>query len=375
MKRAGLFFLLLLLIVPSFSQLFAVTLKTLIIIQDKYNYKKLNDIAQGVRVNYKHLKKLLRVLEDNDILDVDETVISGKDATKKNILKAIADIKVDRDELLLVYFAGHGGMKKGKTFFSTSEGGIIYRKDFEKVVEEKPAKLKILITDACSASIEELAHKGLLDSVAPKEADVNPEVYRNLFLNYKGFLHISAATEGEFAWVSPAKGGFFSYALFYMTLYRNPADTWEEVVAKAKSFTLKSYKKMYNSGKIPKKILKEIKKLGIKGQTPKVYSMPVMVKPVNDKSLPKNSDTVVELKNLTDRQVVYYVVSGYGKPEKNIIKPGEIQTIEQPGTIKISLLDPEVKKSLIVLDNGKYNFYTGRNGDLELQSAGEPAIR
>ncbi|OHD61905.1 MAG: hypothetical protein A2014_11840 [Spirochaetes bacterium GWF1_49_6] len=375
MKRTGLLLLFLLLIIPSFSNLFAVTLKTLIILEDKYNYKKLNDIAQGVRVNYKHIKKLLRILEDNHIVDVEETVISGKDATKKNILKTIGDMKVDRDELFLVYFAGHGGMKKGKTFFSTAEGGMIYRKDFEEIVKEKPAKLKILITDACSASIEELAHKGLLDSVVPKESEVNPEIYRNLFLNYAGFLHISAASEGEFAWVSPAKGGFFSYALFYMTLYRNPSDTWEEVIAKAKSFTQKSYKKMYDSGKIPKKVLKEIKQLGIKGQTPKVYSMPVMVNS-GGKNLPLKSDgQVVKLINSTENKVTYYLINGYDEPDKYVLKPGEIQTFEQPGVMEISLNGPAAKNTFLVVNNGTYYFYTDRNGEIILQSDDQQTIR
>ncbi|NPV02015.1 MAG: caspase family protein [Brevinematales bacterium] len=375
MKRTGLLLLFLLLVVPSFSNLFAVTLKTLIILEDKYNYKKLNDIAQGVRVNYKHIEKLLRILEDNHIVDVDETVISGKDATKKNILKTIGDMKVDRDELFLVYFAGHGGMKKGKTFFSTAEGGMIYRKDFEEIVKEKPAKLKILITDACSASIEELAHKGLLDSVAPKESEVNPEVYRNLFLNYTGFLHISAASEGEFAWVSPAKGGFFSYALFYMTLYRNPSDTWEEVIVKAKSFTQKSYKKMYNSGKIPKKILKEIKQLGIKGQTPKVYSMPVMVNN-GEKTIPlKSEGKVVKLINSTQKTVTYYLITANKKSDKYVLKPGEMQTLEDPWPMEISIYDPVAKSTYLVFNNGTYYFFIDRNDDLVLQSDDQQAIR
>ncbi|OHD56047.1 MAG: hypothetical protein A2Y33_11380 [Spirochaetes bacterium GWF1_51_8] len=366
MFRALTVFFALVFLSPLVSSVYAVTMKAYVIIEDQYNYKKLNEISQGVRVNYQNLKKIFRVLEENNILEVQETVIKGKNATKKNVLKGLQNLKVERDEILLVYFAGHGGMKKGKTFFSTAEGGTIFRKDFEDLVKDKPAKFILLITDACSASIEALQQKkGLLDSVTPPKVKVDPEIYKNLFLNYKGFLHITAASEGEFAWVSPVKGGYFSHALFYQTLYRNPQPTWEKVIEKAKSITQKAYKDMYKAGKIPKKVMKEIKELGIKGQNPLVYSMPEMIDaPAQWQEIDHGKQFEVEIKNLTGiGQTVYLDVPDSGTV-KLAVNPGKSIELVKSWPIKIAF--SAKANQLITLPNGKYVLTLDRNNEIDI---------
>ena len=101
------------------------------------------------------------------------------------------------------------------------------------------------------------------------------QVLRNLFLEHKGFLHVTSATEGQYAWGNPITGGWFTSG-FVKALDSNPDQnkdsflSWEEVSVKARKNTEKTFRQT----KFPAKKQADMKRLGITSQTPKAYSLP-----------------------------------------------------------------------------------------------------
>ena len=114
--------------------------------------------------------------------------------------------------------------------------------EFAKKLHKKPGRLKILITDA---DLHNVANANGSDEM---EIPAVPEsVLRNLFIEQKGFLHITNKSESEFAF-GDAKGGWFTQTLVGAINVSSDVNndgfvSWEEVMVKAQEGTKKLYEK------------------------------------------------------------------------------------------------------------------------------------
>ncbi len=274
MKRFKLFLIAFVsaILIPAVS--YSAVLKALLIIQDNYYDSGLNSIAEDVRLDLGHVQSLLNNLEKGNVIDVEITVLKGKNATYANMEKLLKNVETEKDDVLLFYFSGHGGMDKNKTFLLTTDKKFFYRDDVEKYLKSKKAKLKIAISDACSSSIGGIDSRGLFETpeeMAKKE-NTFVEIYKNLFLNYEGMLYITSASPGEYAW-GFGSGGSFTMSFFNEVLFNDPKFTWEEVIDAASKLTQEKYAYMVNMGNLPDAMKKDLKKKGITGQHPYIYSM------------------------------------------------------------------------------------------------------
>lgn len=236
-------------------------------------------VGDGMKVNQEKVETLLAAVALDKSYYVDTTVyLSSRNQTRKNnVLNWISDIRPARDDVVFVYYGGHGGMVSNtdqRTFLQLTDGRF-YRSELKGAVEGVSCRLKILITDACSngpapagASVQSY-----------KIQTVGRSHIRNLFDEHEGFLHATAATEGEFAWCHTTFGSFFTSSL--MEVIASTSDTnrdgfvaWDEVLALAKADTQILFKQAYDAGSFKAADVQAIKDRGITSQTPKVYSFP-----------------------------------------------------------------------------------------------------
>ncbi|HPQ52778.1 MAG TPA: M64 family metallopeptidase [Spirochaetota bacterium] len=256
------------------------TLKALLIVVDDYEviYEDgvsgnneiknfIREIENGARERTKNLGRLnnfLHYLQKNNIVKLEKKVLRGKKATSKNIVTYInsAVRESKENEIFLVYFSGHGGMRdhNGNTFVYGADGNTIKRSRLNMLVNRSKARLNLLITDNGSKYIP--LNKPLVSSRFMNDRE-KKEAYINLLYNYRGMLHISAASEGE-----EAHPSFFTEALFDKTLMASPESTWEENfrVAKEKTAAMAS-------------------RIG-KEQTPKAYALPEYITKANSGQIP-----------------------------------------------------------------------------------------
>ncbi|ALG69080.1 caspase family protein [Beggiatoa leptomitoformis] len=283
----------------------AATLQAILVIEDDYKDTDLNSISDSIKVDYGNLSKLLKILDERGIISVKKTVLRGRQATLARIQETIDKTTVDADDVLLFYFSGHGGMEKGKTFLYTADSANLDRQNLEKSIVAKNARLKIILTDACSNSIDGIV---AMRSIANKRAAATgefDEIYRDLFLKSTGLLHLSAASEGEYAWSDNQLGGYFTYYFINEGLLKKPSASWETVFKNSRDKTLQMY------GLLPARQRAELKAEGIKGQTPKAFALPAFLTNVEspadtETTTNTTSNATITIENLTDETVTFY---------------------------------------------------------------------
>ena len=121
------------------------------------------------------------------------------------------------------------------------------------------------------------------------------EEYKNLFLNYRGLLDFTAATEGQYAWYT-GDGGIFTISLFEELLLQSPSDRWEEIVNQTKEKTQSKFKEMLDMGMISEENQQDMVRKDITNQAPKTFSMPEMI----DNNISSKENNSYEKENNTE---------------------------------------------------------------------------
>ena len=232
-------------------------------------------IGDNVEIDRKRVKQLLGTLQDG-ICEVKITpLLSSQDtATRDKILQWVQNINIATDDVLFIYYAGHGGMNRNRETFLATEGKWLFRSELVSAIERvKSHRLTILITDCCSSLVQTDIEPTLQSSRSMTR--LTERVLRNLFLEHKGFLHVTGATEGQYGWSNAATGGSFTRN-FIEALDSNPDEnqdsflTWKEVFEKARENT----EKTFSQTTFTEQQRAKMKQLGITNQTPKAYALP-----------------------------------------------------------------------------------------------------
>ena len=232
-------------------------------------------IGNNVKVDEKRVKLLLDAVQ-NELFEVKTTTLlsSEKTATRDGVLQWIQNINVAKKDIVLIYYAGHGGMNPKKQTFLATEGKWLFRSDLVNAIEQvKSHRLTLLITDCCSSLVPTKVEPTLQSSRSMTR--LTESILRNLFLEHKGFLHVTGATEGQYGWSNTLTGGWFTRNLIE-ALNSNPDEnrdrflSWKEVFETARQNTEKTFSQtIFTTAQ-----QEDLRKKGITSQTPKAYSYP-----------------------------------------------------------------------------------------------------
>ena len=195
-----------------------------------------------------------------------------KYTSSANILEWLDSVSPRRNDVVFVYYAGHGGADKSwpnKLFLSLPSERKFYREHIVKAIEGLDCRLKLLITDTCSFGPPITEHLGAAPSLRSALA--------NLFFEHKGFLNLTAATEGELAASDSVVGGWFTRSLVISILQRySDLDTngdnfvsWAEVFKATRTKTMRYFE--MNADKFEEHWKKLLEEIGQTTQRPKYY--------------------------------------------------------------------------------------------------------
>lgn len=258
------------LIVPSAD---AQTVHALLIIMDADP-----SIGPATKVDQYKVDRMLTSV--SRVYPVKKTVyLSSRNATRgRAVLDWIQSVQPALDDVVFVYYAGHGGMESNtyrETYLNLTDGEL-YRYKLADAMERVNCRLKMLITDACSN-----APRPLIVASSYAVETVSKSHIKNLFGQHKGFLHLSAASEGQYSWSHLELGSFFSIALMELISDISDADrdgfvAWQEVFELTRDVTEELFKQHYPH--FPQSMQEDMLRRGIKSQTPKAYSLPQRMK-------------------------------------------------------------------------------------------------
>ena len=200
----------------------------------------------------------------------------GSIITSYQVADWLQDLTPTPEDTVLIYYNGHGrisGFDRHTLQFDPEiTGDTVDRNTLSEELKKKPARLRMLITDTCSESIDsEEADFSTLAVVARERKRYYAD---DLFLAHEGFLDITAASPKQLAVGNDELGGHFTYALFARacTLVSDAnADgfiSWQE----AFKTTVSETKKLFQQAS------RELVSLdGQKTQEPVAYSLPTPV--------------------------------------------------------------------------------------------------
>ena len=248
------------------------TIHSLIVVMDEDA-----SIGPSVDKDKRIIQGLLQEIADKGICSTKSTYLlsSKKKATADRIKNWLKAVDPSSDDVVFVYFSGHGGMLKEQGTYIALQGEILFRKSLVRLLEQaKDCRLKMLITDSCSSLPR--------SQVTPQAAPTLEAAFQHLFVKHRGFLHLAAASEGEYAYGNSQKGGWFTASLIN-TMYDRPDPngdgfvSWKEVFEETRKRTMQLFTKAYPRFSAKRK--RDLSTRGIKSQTPRYYgSLPVPIR-------------------------------------------------------------------------------------------------
>ena len=219
--------------------------------------------------------------------NVDED--SPERMSRENILKWTREVNADRDDVVFVYFSGHGGAHRTtRELYLTLPGNSLGSSKFDRkvladAVNRIPCRLKILLTDTGSSGVpishpyasfflEERSDGSSRELISWKKA------YTNLLLDHAGFLNVAGAVEGEYA-LGNAEGGIFTRAfvetmMFVDTLGDDGFVSWEAVFEKTKKAMHTYFEIFLALSNMPQVVRDILTGVGQQSQRPKYFEFP-----------------------------------------------------------------------------------------------------
>ena len=329
------------------------------------------DIRTSVEKNESSMQTLLRQVSENCevrmtiMKSTDETTGTINEKTLANgnvtaqsspqqlgIIKAnqvvqwIRDLKTEGDDTILIYYSGHGSIDAVGThilnFDPEVTNDFVARDGLRKQLEQKQGRLKMLITDTCSNRVQTPPP---IARVYAKVQSRERRYTKNLFLEHSGFVDITAASEGQYAWGNDDIGGYFTVSLIGSFTAEADANqdgflSWEEVSDVTRSKT----QKLFSETIFLPHHQRKLDEAGQTSQTPTKYSVPVrLTQTVEMSTAPVVSLLLTPAEKLTSGDPVAFSLIGFDVAGKQTSAISAIQWTKTglTGTLENSTFTPD----------------------------------
>lgn len=163
----------------------------------------------------------------------------GKIITKMELLNAITNAPVERDDVLLFYYSGHGAIAPMQGhYLSLSSKEALLRSELSETLKAKGARLTLVITDCCSAfaPLPDVPRPDVPVMAAEKWSPLCEKLMKGV----QGHIDITSSSPGEFSWISTKDFG----SIFTVCLTRNIHEqqqqilTWKELFRVTRDATI-----------------------------------------------------------------------------------------------------------------------------------------
>lgn len=193
----------------------------------------------------------------------------NEQASVHSIKEAISKVKrnIAKDDVVLFYYSGHGATHQGKQYLSlpVREPYLPYRESIVNEINKLNCRLKIVITESCSVTIDlpkfDYIHRGIgivegsqFFNLGNRLGNINnrlsAERYKDLFLKSQGLVDISSSdpnpddgygNKGTYAWGTLGYynqanriGGFFTFWFMMKGLIQKPTSDWKSLFESAR---------------------------------------------------------------------------------------------------------------------------------------------
>jgi hypothetical protein len=259
-----------------------------------------SDLRDSIIVDKARIESLLARTIPKDRYDA--TTLVGGEVTRERVLAYYRNLKADRSDALLFYYAGHGAVDptRGQYFyFQKGKTDPLFRSVLRQAILQKQAGLSILLTDCCSNHLKVPNKRRRSDTAAPAK-DISP-VARCLLFQARGIVDITAASDNA-AWGDDQDGGIFTRTVARLVLGdadrldtdRDGFVSWKEFFARLDLDVQRTFATWARQAKARGEVVDQ------STQRPHAYSVPGMSSSASERSF-----AVVGLRNATSAAVHY----------------------------------------------------------------------
>lgn len=179
------------------------------------------NIATGVDRDLGNMAVTFFILLRQGQLDFSR--LAGEEVNSEKILSAIERIRLQGDDALVFYWAGHGAYDAGGHYLQMPGGGSLYRATLLGAMKKKQARLAVLLTDCCNVYRDSTAGKPPVAPASPDPRRKTSPLFDELFCKTRGVVDVNAASQGELA-LGTKEGGLLTLSLAYMMPGRSLAN-------------------------------------------------------------------------------------------------------------------------------------------------------
>ncbi len=241
-------------------------------------------LGGGMQVNQKKVEDLLSQVKRVYRVDTDVYLSSRGETTPRNVLRWVQDLRPARDDVVFIYYGGHGGMvsKTDRRTYLYLTNGELYRTDLEAAVKSHSCRLKIIVTDACSSyPVRQSQAQVQAFGVSTVSSRQNAMI-KNLFGQHEGLLHVNGASEGQYGWSDASRNGqgsFFTRSFITAIDHKNYKGgdgfvEWKEVFELARRTTQEVFRQVKDGGGLEGALQEpHIDSAQVTLQTPQAYAL------------------------------------------------------------------------------------------------------
>ncbi|MEM7456694.1 MAG: hypothetical protein AAF456_20285 [Planctomycetota bacterium] len=208
-----------------------------------------------------------------------ETILEGSNCTSDRILSTINNLNVNPNDAIFFYYTGHGANWNNRHYFqlrgNANGGNDLPRSDVEQALKRKNVRLAVLISESCNR--ESRANVAM---ASPSAGTFNTLTQlEDLLLNYRGFVNVNSADDGQLGWGTRVEGGFYSMKFGQMLANFAPGNGWNHdlrMIGEAANQKFQQFRQeKINAGVAPPELVNQ------QSMTPKIYEMQVQRDPSN----------------------------------------------------------------------------------------------
>ena len=143
-------------------------------------------------------------------------VLDGVDVGPDAILNYFRNVRSGPNDVLLLYYTGHGATLEGRGHVLTTSHGNLLRGTLRAAMKTRQPRLSIILTDCCSSLVKRREEPPTIGAPPPTDPaparQVSP-ILRCLLLRHRGVVDLTSSSYGEASWSSQGTGGLFTSAL------------------------------------------------------------------------------------------------------------------------------------------------------------------
>jgi hypothetical protein len=163
------------------------------------------------------------------------TIETDELATPRTIFDVLDEFRPAPDDVVVVYFSGHGGVDD-RGHYLWLAGGRLYREELRQRMQRSGARLVVLLTDCCSTRSDGQRYYAPAPRITPPST-MAPAL-RSLLNNAAGVVDINASGPNESAFFVPTSdqfdvmpGSLFTTALVeFVTENREKPLRWDDLL-------------------------------------------------------------------------------------------------------------------------------------------------